>query len=291
MRFGIHLPNSGVLTSQADLLSMAKQAETLGFDAVWVYDHLFNPVELSTAAATVNPDYYNKADMPYFDALTTLSVVAGATSTIKLGTRVLLPVLRSPVVLAKQIGTLDALAGPGRLIIGVGAGWLVEEFEAVEVDPKERFSRLDEHVAVMRAIWDDGVTAHEGRHYRHPAAGFHPVPSTPVPVLVGGGSKGAIRRVARWGDGWAMPNLDVGPDAKAEYQALIDALHAACEAEGRDPATVRLVAGAPVSAPRAHFEMMADMGVDDVDLMPIVAADLDGKAAERFATTILPDFT
>lgn len=290
MRFGIHLPNSGVLTAHADLVAMAVNAESLGFDAVWVYDHLFNPVTLSAAAAQTNPDYYNKADMAYYDALTTLSVVAGATSTIRLGTRVLLPVLRSPIVVAKQIGTLDALAGSDRLILGVGAGWLVEEFDAVGIDRSDRFARLDEHVGVMRSIWTNGVTEHDGRFYRHAAAGFHPVPSSPVPILVGGASRGAIARVARWGDGWAMPNLDVGPDARTEYQELLDQLAAACAAEDRDPSTVRLVAGAPLSAPLEHFELLAELGIDDVDLMPVEINDLDGDAAARFAAEVVPQF-
>ena len=289
MRFGIHLPNSGTLTARADLVAMARRAEALGYDSVWVYDHLFNPVELSPPAKAANPDYYNKSDMPYYDALTTLAVVAGATSTITLGTRVLLPVLRPPVVLAKQIGTMAALAGPGRVVIGVGAGWLVEEFEAVGVDPAERFDRLDEHVAVMRTIWRDGVSEHHGRWYDHPAAGFHPIPSEPIPILVGGSGDGALRRVARWGDGWAMPNLDSGPEAAAAYRALLDRLHAVCEAEGRDPSTVRLVASAPMSAPRQHFELLAALGIDDVDLMPTEESDLDLAIAERVAAEIVPD--
>jgi probable F420-dependent oxidoreductase len=275
MRVGLHLPNSGTLTAHADLIGMAIQAEDAGFAAVWVFDHIFNPVELSAATRQHRPDYYNHSDMPYFDALTTLSVIAGATSRIGLGTRVLLPVLRSPVTLAKQIGTLAHLAGPGRVIIGVGSGWLLEEFESVGVDPSERFARLDEHVAVMRAAWSDGITAHDGRFYSHPPAGFYPLPEEPIPVLVGGGGPSTMRRIARWADGWAMPNIDPGPDAESTLIELVDRLRVACEAEGRNPRDVRLVAGAPVSAPHEHFELLRSFGVDDVDVMLETEDDLD----------------
>lgn len=279
MRVGLHLPNSGTLTAGVDLVGMAVAAEEVGFDAVWVFDHLFNPVELSEAARRHRPDYYNKADMPYYDALTTLSVVAGATSTIGLGTRVLLPVLRPPVALAKQIGTLACLAGPGRVMIGVGAGWLVEEFESVGIDPAERFARLDEHVALMRAAWSEGVTSHTGRYYTHPAAGFHPIPDVPIPVLVGGAGPMAFRRIARWGDGWAMPNLEPGPDARAELTSLLDRLRTACDEEGRDPDEIRLVLGAPVTASDEHFELLIESGIDDIDLMPESEAELDPHTA------------
>jgi probable F420-dependent oxidoreductase len=290
VRFGLHLPNSGVLTSEADLIAIARRAEALGFDRVWVYDHLFNPVELTTASQRTNPDYYNHADMPYYDALMTLAVVAGATTRIGLGTRVLLPVLRSPVTLAKQIATLAVLAGRDRLVLGVGAGWLVEEFDAVGISRDERFARLDEHVAVMRAIWKEGITEHRGEFYRHPAAGFHPIPARPIPVLVGGSGPVALRRVARWGDGWALPAIDDGLDAENDVRELLGRLAEACEREDRDPRSVRLVAGADLSADLGHFEMLAEVGIDDVDLMLTNPRELDLELAASFAADVLPRF-
>ncbi len=289
MRLGLHLPNSGVLTAAADLVDMARRAEEIGFDRVWVFDHIFNPVELSDATKLTRSDYYNRADMPYYDALTTLSVVAGATSRIGLGTRVLLPVLRPPVALAKQLASLAVLAGPDRLLLGVGAGWLLEEFESVDIDPNERFTRLDEHMAVMRAAWTDGVSQHNGRFYRHPPAGFHPIPRTPIPVLVGGSGPRTMARVARWADGWALPNIDPGPDASARLGSLLEALATACETEGRDASTVRLVAGAPLDSGVRHFELLAEMGVDDVDITLTRIDDLDLESAARFMDDVAPN--
>jgi probable F420-dependent oxidoreductase len=290
MRFGIHLPNSGALTAAADLVAIAVEAEALGFAHVWTYDHLINPVELSPATRAARPDYYNKADMPYFDALTTLGVVAGATRRIGLGTRVLLPVLRPPVALAKQLATLAVLAGEGRLVVGVGAGWLLDEFDAVGIDPAERFARLDEHVAVMRAAWSGGISEHDGRFYRHQAAGFHPVPSSPIPVLVGGSGDHTMRRVAGWADGWAMPNVEPGPEAAVQLAELGDKLLRACELEGRDPATVRVVTGAPIDAPPEHLALLREVGVDDVDLMLTRPEHLDMTLAGDFSRTTLQEF-
>ena len=290
MRFGIHLPNSGTLTAQADLVAIAVGAEELGFAHVWTYDHLFNPVELSPATRKARPDYYNKAEMPYFDALTTLGVVAGATKRIGLGTRVLLPVLRPPVALAKQLGTRAVLAGEGRLLVGVGAGWLLEEYESVGIDPAERFARLDEHVEVMRAAWSEGVTEHSGRFYEHPAAGFHPVPDASIPVLVGGVGDLALRRVARWADGWAMPNIEPGPAAADQLTTYRERLLRACEAEGRDPATVRLVSGTAIDSPPEHLAMLHDAGIHDVDLMLTSPDHLDLELAAELKATTLPEF-
>lgn len=290
MRFGLHLPNSGPLTAAADLVGTAVSAERFGFDSVWVYDHLFNPVELSAATRADRETYYNHADMPYFDALTTLSVVAGATTRIGLGTRVLLPVLRSPVVLAKQLGTLATLAGPGRLVVGVGAGWLIEEFDAVGIDPSERFARLDEHIAVMRGAWENGIAEHSGTYYAHPPAGFHPVPHGSIPILVGGSGPVTLRRIARWADGWAMPNIDPGPDARMHYLKLLEQLDRACEIEDRDRADLRLVSGAPLTAEVGHYELMAELGIDDVDVMMDSVDQLDLVDVARFADEMIPRF-
>jgi probable F420-dependent oxidoreductase len=283
VRFGLHLPNSGELTADADLVAMARNAEQIGFDRVWVYDHLFNPVELSAATRETRDDYYNKADMPYYDALTTLAVVAGATATIGIGTRVMLPVLRPPAVLAKQVGSLAVLAGEGRLVLGVGAGWLIEEYDAVGIDASERFARLDEHVAFLKAALAGGVVSHEGRFYTQPPAGFLPVPSEPIPIVLGGTGPITMRRVARWADGWAMPPVEAGPESQRDLDAMLDRLSQACDAEGRDPATVRLVGCANLSDPPSHYEMLAEAGVDDVDVMLTTTGQLDlAEAAEFF---------
>ena len=281
MDFGLHLPNSGPLAAHADLVALACRAEVIGFDSVWVFDHLFNPVELKPNSRFPGGAYYNDADALYFEALTTLSVVAGATSLIRLGTRVLIPVYRNPALLAKQIGTLAALAGD-RVVLGVGAGWMHEEFEAVGVPPAERFERLDEHVELMRKAWRNGVSEFSGRFYSHTRAGFYPVPKREVPIIVGGGTDSALRRIARWGDGWALPRIPPDEDPKAVLTARLDRLHRACDAENRDPDELRLVAGVSIDAEPSVLDAIADAGIHEVDVALADPSDLDLERAQVF---------
>src|SRR5436305_12445946 len=112
-------------------------------------------------------------EFTFYDPVSCMAALAGATERIKFGTRVLIAAYRHPVVLAKELASTDALAG-GRMILGVGAGWMAEEFDAVDVSMDERFARLDEHVALMRAAWQHGTVAFEGRFYSHCEAGFAP---------------------------------------------------------------------------------------------------------------------
>ncbi|MDA3038737.1 MAG: LLM class flavin-dependent oxidoreductase [Actinomycetota bacterium] len=195
----------------------------------------------------------------------------------------------APVALAKQLATLATFAGPDRLVVGVGAGWLIEEFVSVGIDPAERFARLDEHVAVMRAAWQ-GISEHDGTFYSHPPAGFHPVPNQPIPILVGGSGPITLQRIARWADGWAMPNVDPGPDARSQYVEFLERLDRACDTEGRNRADLRLVTGAPLAAPSGHYEMLSELGIDDVDVMLDLVDQLDLVDVARFAHDVIPKF-
>ncbi|MBV9661718.1 MAG: TIGR03619 family F420-dependent LLM class oxidoreductase [Acidimicrobiales bacterium] len=288
MELGLHLPNSGPLSGKSNLVDLARHAEEIGLDTVWVFDHVFNPVAIGPKSKFPGGAYYNQPEMPYFESMTTLSVVAGATSRIKLGTRVLIAVYRNPVLLAKQIGTLVALAGD-RFILGVGAGWLLEEFETMGVPPEARFERLDEHVALMRQAWREEISEFNGKHYRHIAAGFRPVPGERVPVIVGGNSEGALRRAARWGDGWAPSGPSVGDDTRDKGQELIDRFRRACELEDRDPSSLLLVASGPLAAGPSHFETLAELGFDMCDISLRDEADLDLAALEKFMVEVAPN--
>jgi alkanesulfonate monooxygenase SsuD/methylene tetrahydromethanopterin reductase-like flavin-dependent oxidoreductase (luciferase family) len=187
---------------------------------------------------------------------------------------VLIPVYRNPVMLAKQIGTLTALAGD-RVVLGVGAGWMEEEFAAVGVEPSERGARLDEYLTLVRRAWTDGISEFDGRFVSHVRGGFYPVPGRPVPIIVGGWTDAALRRVARLGDGWAMPTFRPGPELDAELRGGLDRLRRACDAEGRDADELTIVVGTGIDTEPAAFDSFAGTGVDDVDLMLSDPADLD----------------
>src|SRR5690606_11289685 len=153
--------------------------------------------------------------------------------TIRLGVSVYLAALRHPIAVAKQVASLDQLAG-GRLLLGVGAGWIPEEYETLGIPFAERGRFLDEHVEAMRTLWRDERPRYAGKHYRFENIGFEPKPvRRDVPILVGGNSAAARRRAARLGDGWHVIDLPL-----AELEAGIAALAADCRSVGRSPHAV-----------------------------------------------------
>ena len=188
MRFGIALPQYGPATAEG-LTTSARQAEELGFDDVWVADHIAVPV-----GAPYPPSFL-------LESMATLSFAAAVTTRIGLGTSVLVLPLRQPVVIAKQLATLDVLSG-GRLTLGVGAGWLVEEFDACNVPYRQRGDLLDEAIGVLRACWASAPASFSGPTVSFTDMKVQPLPGRPIPLWVGGVSERALRRAVEHGDGW-----------------------------------------------------------------------------------------
>lgn len=215
-----------------------------------------------------------------------MGAVAGGTTTIRFGTRVLIATYRHPVVLAKELATIDAIAG-GRMILGVGAGWMAEEFDAVDVGMEDRFARMDEHIELMRSAWRGGVSAHRGRFYSHVEAGFRPQPPRPghsIPVIVGGHGDAALRRAARYGDGWAVSAKGdalaaLGFAAVAERLGRLRQL---CEEEGRDYDELTLVSQCTPADTVDSLREQADLGIDVVDLMVFGSEDQVVEQGRRF---------
>lgn len=210
MKFGVCLPNFpfGVEPSRSAIVEVAKEAEMLGYDSLWVSDHVLVPAEY--------PRYGR-----LFESLSTLAYIGGVTEQIRLGTSILVVPYRSAIVIAKQAATIDALTD-GRLILGVGAGWIEGEFAALDVDFGSRGRRLDESLAVMQALWTDDDPTMKGEFYEFSNVLFAPKPAQPggVPIWVGGHSTAALRRAVTYGDAW-HPD-DVGPDELANYSRRLD---------------------------------------------------------------------
>jgi probable F420-dependent oxidoreductase len=192
MKFGMHLPQAGPAASAPAVHAVAKQAEDLGFDDVWVSDHVAVPKD-----AVYPPSAY------ILDPLIALTWGAAATERVRLGTTVLVLPLRPPVLLAKMLGTLDVMSG-GRVIVGAAGGWLKEEFDALGVPFDERGARTDETIDVMRACWTEDPIDLEA-----PATGAKlvsirakPQPERSLPIWIGGHSEPAFRRAVERGDGW-----------------------------------------------------------------------------------------
>lgn len=191
MRLGIHLPHIGQKAGPDAIRDAAIQAETLGFADVWVSEHIIVPNERAYPPSAV-----------FWDPVLTLTWAAAYTSRVGLGTSVLVLPMRHPLPLAKELATLQNLSG-GRLILGAGVGWLEAEFDALGVPFRERGRRMDEGIAMMRAVWHDDPVSFPSKTI--PAViddmRFLPKPEKPIPIWIGGTSEPALKRALRL-DGW-----------------------------------------------------------------------------------------
>ena len=286
MRIGAKVPNSGPLPGRLGIGAMAAQLEAAGFDSLWVSDHIVLPSAIESRypfAADGRATW--PTDTPYFDAMIALALIAQATEHAAIGTAVLVLPLRQPVVFAKQAATIDVASG-GRLQLGVGAGWLEEEFDALNVPFAGRGRRLEEWISLTRACWTGAPGPSQTDLYDMPSDVLClPTPAHDVPLLIGGHSRAALHRAGRIGDGWlaqqALPTI--APGELAEAAAVMRA--AAAEA-GRDPAslqvTLRVVEAAGRSEELAtRLPELAEAGVDEI----IVDVSLEnGEAADVCAT-------
>ena len=236
---------------------LGKRAEELGFSSYWVPEHAIIPVESNSrypgSADGAIPEGYDQIADPFI----TLARVAGVTKNIKLGTGICLVPEHNPLLLAKQIATLDVLSG-GRYIFGIGAGWLREETEIMGGDFDHRWTQTREAIEVMRTLWTEDEPEHHGRYYDFPAVRFNPKPvqKPGPPVLLGSIAPNVFKRIVAWGDGW-MPTRATPAEIEAGRKEL-DRL--AAEA-GRDPESITVVAYS--SAPdRELIRAYEDAGAD-----------------------------
>jgi probable F420-dependent oxidoreductase len=218
---------------------------------------------------------------PWYDALVAMAAAAAVTDRVEVGVAVLVVPMRNPVVLAKQLASIDALSG-GRVILGAGAGWLEEEFEALQVPFAGRGKRLDEWIELMRDCWTGAPGAHTSDRYRLPGGMHcHPTPVGSMPVLVGGMSPAALRRVGRIGDGW-LAQQDAGSLDLEELERGRATIEAAAVAAGR-PAPPQLVLRVPGRLQPDRLPELAAAGVTAV-ILDVDWADPDGarRVAESF---------
>ena len=255
MRFGLTLPHYGFSLPTgsiafADAAEWARRAESLGFDSVWVSDHFF----YSFARYGADP-----SPTASLEPLTMLAGIAEVTDRVRLGTLVLCAAFRHPAVLAKATTSIDLLSG-GRLDLGLGAGWMAEEFEAFgyRYGPVgERFTILEETLEVLKRLFSGESVTYDGPNVTLREAVLRPAPDRPPSLWVGGkGGPRLLRLAARLADGWNVV-WRMSPDA---YAGKVADVRAACEAVGRDPATFGLsvglysLIGEDEAAARAAFE-------------------------------------
>jgi probable F420-dependent oxidoreductase len=287
MELGVALPTSGALASPANIARIAQEAERLGYAALWTYERLLRPladVPQGDGPPQPVPEVYRLV----YEPLETLSYVAALTHRIKLGTSVIDALLHPPVVLARRFATLDQFSG-GRVIAGLGQGWMPQEFEAANVPLRRMGAGMDDAIAAMRACWGPDPVAYEGRFYRIEPSEINPKPvQSHIPVLLGALTPGGIQRAARIADG--LNPIAFSADA---LRGFVTGFHEAARAAGRDPASLTVVARANVpitreplgedrpylgGSPRQIAEDIARLegsGVDHVLFANTAASDVD----------------
>jgi probable F420-dependent oxidoreductase len=261
MKFGLRYCNTRQYVEPGPAVELAQAAEAAGFESLWTIDHVVVPEEYA-------PTYPYSEDgrmssgtpaNPRPDCLIWMTYVAARTTTLKLGTGVMVLPQRDPVVTAKQVATLDYMSG-GRALLGIGVGWLAEEFAALGVPFERRGKRTDEYIEAMRELWSSERPTYHGEFVNFDAAHCQPQPANKsVPIIVGGHSKAAARRAGRLGDGF-FP-------AREYVTELVDLVRRSAEEAGRDPDAIEIVTNMPEDP--EEMESLAKSGVTRM-MVPVV---------------------
>ncbi len=263
MKFGLAFA-SGIGIDSTSAIEISKRAEAAGFDSVWGGEHVIIPEEIdSKYPYTVDGKIPAGPDTPILDPLIWLAYVAAAAPTLKLGTCILILPQRNPVILAKELGTLDSLTD-GRVELGIGVGWMKEEFDAIGVPWERRGARTDEYVDAMRALWANDMAEFHGEFVNFPPVSCNPRPvNGDIPIVVGGDTDLAIRRAAKYAQGYFPGTGDT-----EELKGLMQRLDAALEANDREAGSVEINAmfAMQMGDPVGGAAQLAEMGVDRVML-------------------------
>lgn len=256
-------------------LPVAGILDELGFEGVLLADHLVSVRETSSPypySADGTPPWLGA--VPFPDVWVTAAALAARTRRLRFGSSVYVVPARDVFGLAKQVGTLAALA-PDRVALGVGVGWMREEYELTGQEFGNRGRRLDEMIEVMRALWVGDWTEYHGRHFDFTGVRMLPAPAGPVPLWCGGYSERALRRAAALCDGW----IGVFPDADRGRE-IVAALHDELDEHGRDREGFQVVASVPALGSVEDVEQWAQLGVTDVIVQPW-AVSARGDSTER----------
>ncbi len=248
MRYGFYLPTRGPLANRQDLSKILDTAERLGFASTMVADHIILPTKIeSPYPYTVAGNFVSESEC--FEQLSMMAFVAGRTEKLRIVSSVMIVPHRNPVFNAKALATIDVLSG-GRVTVGIGVGWLAEEFKALGTAPfKDRGAVTDEYIDIFRRLWTGKPVAYQGKFYSFDEVTCHPAPiqKPGLPIWIGGHSGPALRRVAKLGDGWhpvgATAASPLPPDEMREKLGLIADM---MQKEGRDFSKLEISYKAPI---------------------------------------------
>ncbi len=261
MQIGCSAPTSGPLTAPDTIARIATEAEMLGYDYVTISDHLLIPTDIgSRYPYSEDGAFVSGARLDRHEQLMTAMFIAAKTSKLRLVTSVMVVPHRPAVLTAKLLATLDVLS-KGRLTLGIGAGWMKEEFEAIGAPPfDERGAVTDEYMMACKALWEQEDPRFDGKYAKFSNVVFQPKPvQKPIPIWVGGESNPALRRTARYGDAWYPigTNPQFPMDTLTRYKAGVAKLRSMTEKAGRDPAKMGLayrVSAHPSAQPKGTVD-------------------------------------
>lgn len=245
MKFGVFLPVSGRAAVPEVLTDAARQAETLGFEAVWAAERMVNPWEMTTRYPYNETDqWFVPPESPFLETLTALTFLAGVTTTISLGASVIVLPYRHPLFTARVATSIDTLS-KGRLILGVGIGWMPEEFDALGISFKDRAGMSEEQLQILNLLWAQDRPSFKGRYYSFDPVAVNPRPvqQPRFPIWIGGESVPAQRRAARYGDAWFSYFVKT---TAAELAAHFKELQQMAAEAGRAPDAVKLCSVRPI---------------------------------------------
>ena len=288
MKFGLRYASLGRYASGPAAVELAQAAEAAGFDSIWTVEHVVVPHGYQSRYPYSETGRMGSGleDFPIPDPLIWLAYIAAATRTLKLGTAILILPQRNPVGTAKAVATLDHLAGGRRVLLGIGVGWLAEEFATLGVPFEDRGPRTDEYVAAMRALWSQERASFAGRFVSFRDVFCRPLPADGrIPIIVGGDTRAAARRAGRLGDGY-FP-------ARGAPAELFDEMRRAAVEAGRNPAEIEITVSAPTEP--AEIEALARRGVARVAVPVSAAAGLPAQVRTpddvlRYGKTMIERF-
>jgi probable F420-dependent oxidoreductase len=256
MKFAIGFANSGAFSKPALLAHLATTAERCGFESLWTVEHVAIPVKHLPYPGSKDGQMPGGDNVALPDPLIPLAYVAAITKTIKLATGILILPQRHPIYTAKEVATVDVLSG-GRAILGIGSGWMKEEFESLGIDFHQRGTMTDEAIQALRALWRDGTSSFEGKHFKFGPLHSYPKPvNHNVPIHVGGHSPAAARRAGRYGDGF-FPTL-VNPE---KLKPLFAMVRAEAQKAGRNADAIEFSC---MASGKADLNQLAEIGVSRV---------------------------
>lgn len=282
------------------LLDVARAADELGFHGIMISDHVFFPKDLQSAypySPTGAPVW--EPSTPWPDPWVLAGAITAVTTRLHVATNIYIAAARNPFVVAKMVGTAAVLSG-NRVELGVGAGWMKEEFDQLGQDFHTRGKRLDEMIEVLRALWRGGMVEHHGQHYDFPPVEMSPAPTVPVPIYGGGHSAPALRRAARLCDGWIGNAYTL--EGCLDY---VGRMKAELAAAGRTGEAFEIVVAVLAMPDVDLFRQLEEAGVTGLLCAPWMTTDIDPtggatadygnslefkrRALEQFAETIIAE--